>query len=263
MTDQLNQDVRKAVDEVLKERDEMAMRQETEEALSKSADKINELVASLEAKDGEIVALGSKIEELESTVAELSCKIKELETQKEDLDKEKAGFQTEKEDLLKQLAESEASLENIRRDQLAASRLEDLKNNGVAALDPEASKAQVAKIREMSDEDFETYKNDRVELRKDIVAELERSSDVVSPTPATDDGSEPVSVEANADSAVIETPSDADIAASVEDSMNAMSAVAAALNLEVVPTQDDKAKYGKLGEELAKRIKDKKAKRQQ
>ena len=34
MTDQLNQDVRKAVEDVLKERDEVAIRQETEHVLT-------------------------------------------------------------------------------------------------------------------------------------------------------------------------------------------------------------------------------------
>jgi hypothetical protein len=62
MTDQLNLDVRKALDDVLKERDDVAMRQETEEALLKSTEKINELVSSLEAKDNEASALVTKVD---------------------------------------------------------------------------------------------------------------------------------------------------------------------------------------------------------
>ena len=46
MTDQLKQDVRKAVEDVLKERDEVAIRQETEDALLKSAEKITKLKLS-------------------------------------------------------------------------------------------------------------------------------------------------------------------------------------------------------------------------
>jgi len=263
MTDQLNQDVRKAVEDVLKERDEVAIRQETEDALLKSAEKINELVASLEAKDGEMGKLSSRIEELMATVAELSDKIKSLETEKQGFEKEKSSFQAEKDDLLKKVQASEDALNNIKKDQLAKTRFEDLKNNGVAVSDPKAVEEQVAKVREMADDQFEAYKNERVELRKAIIAELEKAPApapvAAAPAPVVDPAAAPAPV---ADAAIVEEKlTEEEIAAAVEPAINPMSAVAAALNLETVPTEGDKAKYNKLGEELAKRIKERKDKK--
>ena len=51
MSEKLTQDIQDIVDSIFKQKEEVAMRKETEDALNKSADKINELVASLEAKD--------------------------------------------------------------------------------------------------------------------------------------------------------------------------------------------------------------------
>lgn len=263
MTDQLNQDVRKAVEDVLKERDEVAIRQETEEALLKSAEKINELVASLEAKASEVSTLSGKIGELEVTVADLSDKIKSLETEKQGFEQEKVAFNTEKEELLKKVQAAEEALSNIKKDQIAKTRFEDLKNNGVAVSDPKAVEGQIAKIREMADDQFEAYKNERVELRKSIVAELEASA-APAPAPAAAPAPDPKPADAPvADAAVVEEkPTEEQIAAAVEPAINPMSAVAAALNLETMPTEGDKAKYAKLGEELAQRIKNRQVKKQ-
>ena len=44
MSDKLTQDVRTAVDEIFQQKEEVAIRRQTEEALINSAEKINELV---------------------------------------------------------------------------------------------------------------------------------------------------------------------------------------------------------------------------
>lgn len=256
MTDQLNQDVRKALDDVLRERDDVAMRKETEEALLKSTEKINELVSSLEAKDNEASALVTKVDELEKVVAELSGKVSALTIEKENLEKEKTTFQAEKDELLKRAQAVEETLNNIKKDQLARTRFDELKINGVAATEAKAMEGQLAKVREMTDEEFAAYKNERVELRKVILSELEtKSTPVVEPAAVV----VPAAVITPVADAVVVEPTEEELAAAAVASVaNPMNAMAAALNMEIIPTQDTKVKYNALGAELAKRVKERK-----
>lgn len=258
--DKLTQDVQSIVDSIFKQKEEVAMRQEIEDALHKSADKINELSTSLEAKDGELSESGSKVDELESTVAGLSDKVRELETEKESLEKEKSDFEVEKEELIKQSEEVKTELENIKKDQLAQTRFEGLKEAGVAATDEKAIEDQIDKIREMEEEVFEAYRDERVELRKSVIAELEASSeeeDEAGEKKGSEEGAEEKG-ETNSEGA-----SEEDIAAEVEDgggnaaeeSIDPMKAVAAMLNMEITPSEGMRDKYSELGEELAKRFK--------
>lgn len=256
MTDQLNQDVRKALDDVLKERDDVAMRKETEEALLKSTEKINELVSSLEAKDNETSALVTKVDELEKVVAELSGKVSTLTIEKENLEKEKTTFQAEKDELLKRAKAVEETLDNIKKDQLAKTRFDELKISGVATTEAKAMEGQLAKVREMTDEEFAAYKNERVELRKVILSELEaKPTQVVEPAAVV--VTAPV-ITTVVDAVVVEPTEEELAAASVASVVNPMNAMAAALNMEIIPTQDDKVRYNALGAELAKRVKERK-----
>ena len=172
MSDKFTQDVQDVVDEIFKQKEEVAMRKQTEDALNKSANKITELSTSLEAKDEELSGFIVKVEELESTVVELSNAKEELE---KNLEKAASDFEAEKEELTKRAETAEKDLEGMKKDQLAKARFEELKVEGVSATDEKAIEDQVAKIREMEDEGFEAYKVERIELRKAIVAELEVS----------------------------------------------------------------------------------------
>lgn len=246
MPDQIKQDVQAAVEEVLKQREEAELLKETEDALAKSADKINELTASLEAKDGEISAFVLKVEKLESTVTELSDRIA---TQQQSLDESKVVFEAEKSELVKRADAAEAELLNIKKDQLAKARFEELRKEGVAATDEKAVSEQFAKIKEMSDEVFVAYKSERVELRKSILDELESAA------------KEKVS-QISAEDAAKKKEEDKVTAEIVKSSISIdpMKAVAAALNLEVKTSDTVKAKYSEAGKFLADRIKTRKEK---
>jgi chromosome segregation ATPase len=232
--------------------------------LHKSADKINELVASLEAKDKDISELEAKVGEFENTVTELSGKVSELETEKENLEKEKSDFEVEKEELVKEKEAVETKLENIRKDQLATTRFEELKEAGVAATDEDVIKDQIDKIREMEDEAFEAYRDERVELRKAVIAELEESSKEGTEAEEGKTSEEELE-EGKTETGAEEETSEEEIAAEVEDveaavanseeSIDPMKAVAAMLNMEITPDKDQRAKYKELGQELAKRFK--------
>ena len=270
--DKLTQDVKSIVDDIFKQNEETAMRKETEEALNKSAEKINELVTSLEAKDAELDGFTAKIEELEEVVSELSSSNKELE---ENLDKVKSDFEAEKEELVKKAETAEKELEDMKKDQLAKARYEELKNDGVSATDEKAIEDQVAKIREMEDEEFESYKADRVDLRKSVLASLEASEEntedetneaeaaaeenteeeesASEENASEEEGSE----EASEEDAEAQLEDEEEAAANSEDSIDPMKAVAALLNVETIPTDDILSKYSAMGAAMAEEIKEK------
>jgi chromosome segregation ATPase len=258
--DKLTQDVKSIVDGIFKQKEEVAMRKEIEDALDKSANKINELVETLEAKDTEMSKLEDQVGELEGTIAELSDKVGELEKEKENLEKEKSDFEAEKEELVKQAEEVKTELDNIKKDQLAQARFNELKEAGVAATDEKAVEDQIAKIREMEDEVFETYKEERVELRKSIVAELEASSkedkESEEEEASEEEGKETNSEEeeASEDTTAELEENEEEAAADSEESIDPMKAVAAMLNMEITPKKEMRDKYLELGKELAKRF---------
>jgi chromosome segregation ATPase len=247
MTDQIKLDVQAAVDEALKSREEAELLKETEEALAKSAEKINELTASLEAKGVEISEFVSKVEKLEGTVAELSDKVT---AQQKSLDESKTAFDAEKVELVKRAETAEAELANIKKDQLAKTRFEDLKKDGVAATEEKAVTEQFTRIKEMSDEEFAAYKSERVELRKSILAELEKAAQEKATQTSTEDETKKKEEEK--------------VTAEIVNSSTAidpMKAVAAALNMEVKSSDTVRAKYSEAGKFLADRIKNRKEKK--
>lgn len=242
MTDKLTQDVQTVVEAIFKQKDEAALLEETEKALTDSAEKINELTTSLEAKDGEIGTFVAKVDELEKTLADLVDKNKELETT---LEQVKAGFETEKTELVKRAEIAEQAIDKIQKDQMTQARFEDLKKDGVSATEAKAVEEQLAKIREMTDEVFATYKSERVELRKSIVAEMEKSA----AAPLV-----PVVEVSKVEEETKVALEEAEIAKS-QDSIDPMKAVAAMLNMEILPTDDVKNKYREFGKALADNIK--------
>lgn len=253
MSEKLTQDVQAEVERIFKQKEESKMRKETENALNKSAVKINDLVVSLEAKDGELSEMMTKAEELESKITELSDKISGLETEKKDLETEKSDFEATKEELVKRAEVAEETVENIKKDQLAKARFEYLKEAGVAAIDEKAIEDQISKIREMEEETFESYKAERVELRTSIVAELEASADDDPDADATLTAEEEAAAKLKADEdAAAKLKVDEDAAVDSDDSIEPMKVVAAALNLETLPSNDIVSKYRDLGKAMAK-----------
>jgi hypothetical protein len=279
MTDKLTQDVHDIVDGIFKQKEEVAMRKETEEALNRSADMITKLNESLEAKDTELANIEAKNEELELTISELSTKAEELE---KNLESAKSDFEAKEKELTEQLEAAQDELETIRKDQLAKARFEDLTNEGVAATDEQAVKDQIDKIREMSDEDFELYKTDRVELRKSVIAELEASvteteeetneaeavteeaaeeetteEEVVEEETASEEetSEEEESEEASEEETEVQLEDEEEAAAESEDSIDPMKAMSAMLNIEAVPTEDIQSKYREMGKAMAEKFK--------
>jgi len=278
MTDKFTQDIHDIVDGIFRHKEEVAMRKETEEALNKSAEMIAKLDASLEAKGTELADIEAKNEELKLNVSQLSDKTKELE---ENLESAKSDFEAKEKELTEQLEAAQAELEDIKMRQLAEARFENLTNEGIAATDKQAVKDQIDKIRVMTEEDFELYKTDRIELRKSIIAELEESAttetvveedkadevvEEVAEEIAEEEAAEEevaeeevVAEEGSEETLEVETevePEDEEEAAAESgDSIDPMKAVSAMLNLETVLADDILTRYRELGAAMAENVK--------
>jgi len=247
----LLQDIEKIVDDVLKKREEAVLAQETEAALQKAAETITQLSESLEARDTEhqaaVNGYVAQLSTLETKLNDLTALIKTLED-------EKANFIKDKEILQTRVEAAEGELADIKKNQIAQTRFAELKSAGVSAKD---EAIQLAKVKEMTDEDFAAYKGELVNIREAIMAQMKEKpiEKVETKTESVVD----VKVEKQEDSAV---PSKAateeeelEAAVDPQQPFDPKRAVAAALNMEHIPSADVLTKYRELGKTMADSIK--------
>lgn len=242
MSDQLIIDVKNIVDDIFTSKEESEMKKETEKALRASADMIEELNQSLEAKDVELGEKEAEILTLNESISDFETRITELEGEKTAFEEEKGAFDTEKADLIRRAEEAEGKIEEMEKDRLTDTRLSELKEAGVAATNEKAIEDQTSKIREMAVEDFTSYKDELVAIREAIIAELDTKN---GDTNAADDGDD-------------SEEDDDDDVASADVSIDPAKAAFAALNMELVPGKDVVAKYTELGNQMASNIADRK-----
>jgi len=254
MSDQLITDIKSIVDDIFKTKEESEMKRETEKALQTSANTIDELSQSLEAKDVVLEEKKAEILNLNESISDFETKVTELEDEKTAFKNEKEAFETEKADLTTRAEEAEGKIEGMEKDLLADTRLNELKEVGVAATSEKAIEDQTSKIREMSVEDFSSYKDELVAIREAIIAELDAKKgedDDPNTANAGDGDGEDDSEEGSEE--------DDDDAASADDtSIDPAKAAFAALNMELVPGKDVVAKYLELGSQMADNIAERK-----
>jgi chromosome segregation ATPase len=249
MNEELKKDVVAMVAGIFSQKEEAEQRAETEKALQKSADTITELTEALEGKNASDEEIATQINDLENKVTDLTS---ELE-----------AAQKEVEESASKLAESESKIEEMRKDKAAEVRMNELVKAGVALSDKDV---QTAKIREMEDEEFGSYKDELVSLRSAVEAELaktpeeeaseeetqeeeetaEENTEEVNEEEATEEETNEEASEENEEEAAEETP---------PVNVDPDTAVAAAMNMEVMPSDNVIAKYAKLGEAMAERMK--------
>lgn len=215
--DALKKDVEMIVSSIFSQKEEIDQKRLTEEALKDSAKVVTDLTASITDKEEVITDLESKISEAEVTVAE----------HVESIDAEKAKVEEltkQLEEITTKLSASELKVVDMEKDMAADARMSALKDSKVVSTD---EKAQCAKVKEMSDDEFASYQKELVELRKSIETELASAEPVVKP-----DGE---------DATVTPDVTTPDMDINVDNSTQA------ALNLEVDPstTESDYADLGK------------------
>lgn len=158
MEKDLSVQVKQLVDDLFNEKEEADIRKRTEEELEKAATTISELTTSLEAKNEEFSAV-------EKTVVEKDEQIEALKSELEAAKKEAEIANTK-------VSEVASNLEEIKKDMASEKRMVDLEDAGVARSD---RKTQVAKVREMSDEEFASYKEELISIRDVVIKELEKT----------------------------------------------------------------------------------------
>lgn len=244
MNEELKKDVEVMVSEIFSQKEEAEQRAETEKALQKSADTITELTEALEGKNATDQEIATQINDLENKVTELTS---ELEAAKKE-----AMESADK------LAESENAIEEMRKDKAAELRMAELVKAGVALSDKDA---QTAKVRDMEDEEFGSYKEELVSLRSAVEAELAKV-DPEGEAASEEETQEEVPAEESTEEEVAEEEeseeSEEEASEEEEETLPANvdpdTAVAAAMNMEVKPSDSVLAKYAKLGEAMATRM---------
>jgi len=232
--DKVKKEIEAVVASIFSEKEEENARQRTEDALSTSASTIEELTNTLESKNAEVSDLETKVSESEE-------KISDLESQLE-------AAKTETASATEQLTEATQKIEDMAKDKAADDRMKTLEEAGVARKDRDG---QRTKVREMSEEDFVSYKDELESIREAVIAELKATSEE-----AKEEVKEEVKEEAEEEESEEETDEEE---ASEEDeevatppaNIDPGKAIASALNFEVYPSDDLKKKYGALGEAMA------------
>jgi len=239
--EKLYEEVKSVVAQIFSEKEEAEKVRQTEDALQKSATTIEELTTALEASNEEVSELQEKL-----TASE--AKANELQT----------GLEAAQEELKlanDKVSEIEASLEEIKKDRAAEIRMSELEAAGVSRKDHEA---QSAKVREMSDEEFASYKEELVSVRESVIAELEATkakeeedaSKTVTKVDEKDKASEKEEVIDN-----VSVSGEEDAGVTPPANIDPGSAISAAMNLEVIPSKDIVTRYAKLGTAMAEAMK--------
>jgi septal ring factor EnvC (AmiA/AmiB activator) len=250
MDEKLRKDIEAHVAAIFSEKEEAEMRKKTEEALEKAAATIEDLTNSLEEKNAEAEELESKVSESGNKIVELKA---ELEAAKQEAEATKV-----------KLSEKEAALEEIKKDRAADVRMAELATAGVAQRNEESKVAQIAKVREMSDENFAAYKNELVSIRQAILeeiaaatkeeaveeTELEEKAEVKVETEEKTEVSEEGTVE-KTEEPIEEKEDTSEVDLTPPASIDHGQAVFAALNMEHRPTKDIIEKYAELGKAMA------------
>jgi hypothetical protein len=241
MDEKLKQDVEAVVAQIFSEKEEAEIRKQTEEALSEAANTIDELTTSLEASNVEIA---EKAEEL----SEANEKVQNLETELEAARAETEEFKTKAE-------EAESALEEMKKDRATELRVKELEEAGVVS----NKEAQSSKVREMSDEDFASYKDELISIREAIIAELskpkeesEAKEDAEEQKPAEEDAEEKEEGEEEEEKAEEEDEEKAEEDKEVPPAnIDPGQAMSAALNFEIFPSDDIIKKYTDMGKAMA------------
>ena len=253
----LRKDIETIVANIFSEKEEKDMRKRTEDALQEAATTIEELTASLEEKNTESEDLASKILEHEEKATNLET---ELEAAKQEVE----SFKT-------QLEEAENALEEIKKDRAADVRMAELEEAGIARKEEEARANQIAKVREMSDEEYAAYRDELTAVRQAVLDEIaaasEENKETTEVVEEKEEGSEEEVEEeeevASEEEAVNEENSGEEEASEEDEgeddtppvNIDPNKAVSAALNLDTKLSEDILSKYAALGKAMAEQLK--------
>jgi fibronectin-binding protein A len=246
--DKLRDTVKAIIDGIFSEKEEEARQRMTEEAITKSTSTINDLTQALAEQKETYSALEIKHNEFIETVAAQETKIASMESDKKVVEEElatiKAEFDKTKADYdalvlstevdLKELAELKEAMAEVERVKVAEARYSILEEAGVSYKDKEK---QLSKIKAMTEEAFESYKEELLAIKEALMDKKSESTEL--------------SAEEAAKKAEQDAKEDKIALANVTKRV----ALTAALNNELKVQDDLMVRYQKLGQALAASIK--------
>lgn len=131
-----------------------AVKAELEASFAEKEAKFNETIASLEGEKNDLTA---KNEELTVANESLIKQVEELSASKAELEQKVSDLTSEKESAVAECESAKSELAEIKKEQLTASRKNELATAGLLISDEALQEKQIAKISEMSDEQFADY----------------------------------------------------------------------------------------------------------
>jgi chromosome segregation ATPase len=215
--------------EVLNEQEEVDRNAKMEELLEKATGTIQDLTETITGKEEELASLTEQKEGLQSKVDELQTKVAELE-------EKLSSTQKEKEEVELKATAAESALADIEAAKKLDSRMAELEEAKVAKAG-DKREAQMSRVKEMSDDEFTSYKEELVELRAALETAIKEelaAKDAGDSEPAAD-------------------PPDIDSARG-DDKAKAAADAAALLNMEYASNGEVDDEYKKLGEAMAAQL---------
>lgn len=165
--EEFNNAVQAKVEEALSSKEEAQARQEAEDALTEAKTTFEKLRAALEAKDAKIAEYEEALAKLDNyapSEAEVAANERTVE------------LEAKIERLSRRAEVAEAALETLAREEIAAGRMSDLEDAGVA-LEGDEAERQYAKVRSFDDEQFDAYMSELVALKSKYASSSEEAGE--------------------------------------------------------------------------------------
>ncbi len=232
MEDKLREEIKSVVTAIFDNKKEADQRDKTQQALETAGANVEAL--STEVKDNKETI--TSLEEDKSTLeAELATVKSAAEDAKKEVETKLQTATTELEGVKTQFDEVSTELKDLKQEAVASTRMSEIEEAGVIRED---AVAQQEKVKGMSDEEFASYKEELIAVRKSILAGLEAAK--IEADSSGGDGEDGGEAAASQEDEVTTPPAD----------INPTNAVSAALNAEI-PSDDLIKEYASLGQALA------------
>ncbi len=157
--------VEKFVQDILAGEASASASSKLEKVLNESSECIQDLKGKVTDLEKAAVENTTAVEDLEKVKTELETEVTALKEQVQNLSEEKTVLE-------ERASKAEEVLVDIKKDRTADRRMAELVDVKVARSNEEAETAQRLYVRDMSDEEFASYKDERVSLREELLADI-------------------------------------------------------------------------------------------
>lgn len=167
-TAKMADEIRAILKDLLSEKEEAARLVKAEQVVHSAESTILELTNAVASKEDELTILAETNEGLTGQIEQLNSKVAELE-----------GKVEESSNLFKELEEgankAKAELASMAKDRKLEVRIRELEADKVLR-SGDKQEAQKARIRDMGDEEFASYKSDLIDMRSELAGALENEA---------------------------------------------------------------------------------------